>query len=83
MDEPLTTHVFYNYEENRCVLDIRYDPEKAEITITGGRHGFARLAELFAIYAQLDVPQEHHHWWLVKGGPEQLMVVLKDDLRKG
>jgi hypothetical protein len=82
MHEPLTTHVFYKYEEDRCVLDIRYDREKNEVTIKGGRHGFARLAELFAIFAQADVPREHEHWWLVRGELSQLLIVLNDDLRR-
>jgi len=83
VDTPLTTHVFYHYNQDRCVLCLRYDRDKNEVTITGGRHGFARLTELFAIFAQLDVSYEDSNWFDVTGDFHQLIVVLDDDLRKG
>jgi hypothetical protein len=82
MEIPLTTHIFYNYEEHRCVLEIRYDPKTNEIRILGGRHSFARLAELFAIFAQAAISYEDSNWFSVKGDLHQLIVVLKNDLQR-
>jgi hypothetical protein len=82
MHKPVTAHVFYNYDEDRCILHLHYDRQKNEITITGGRHGFARLAELFAIFAQLSVSCEDSNWFSVSGDHHQLIVVLDDELRK-
>jgi hypothetical protein len=83
LSDELTTEVFYKYEDERCVLDIRFDPDKNEMVLRGGRHGLARLAELFAIYALLDEAGEHSHWPKVRPEPTEFIIVLKDDLRSG
>jgi hypothetical protein len=82
MVQALTTEVFYHYDQDRCVLDIRYDPARNEVTITGGRHAFARLTETFAIFAQLDEPYTDNYWSDVRGDFRDFLVVLNDDMRK-
>jgi hypothetical protein len=83
MDEPLTPYVFYYYDQDRCILDLRYDPERNEVTITGGRHGFARLAELFAIFTQLDETYTDSNWNDIKGDFYHFVIMLNDEMRKG
>jgi hypothetical protein len=82
MAQPLTTRVFYHYDQDRCVMDLRYDPARNEVTITGGRHGFACLTELFAISAQIDEPYTDRYWSDVRGDFRDFLVVLNDDIRK-
>jgi hypothetical protein len=82
MAEPLTTQVFYYYDQHRCVLDIRYDPARNEVTITGGRHGYACLTEMFAIMAQLDETYTDSNWNDVRGDFYRFVIWLNDELRK-
>jgi len=58
--------VLYYYNPERAKLEIVYDAQANIVTIRGGKHGFARLAEAFSFYAVADSEADHEHWALVQ-----------------
>lgn len=55
--------IYFAYDEDNALLRVEYDADKNEVTITGGKEGYAGLANLFMIYSKPDCPpHEHDHW---------------------
>jgi hypothetical protein len=55
--------IFFIYDEDNALLRLEYDADKNEMTITGGKNGYARLANEFMIYSEPECPSgEDTHW---------------------
>jgi len=75
----LLNHVSYCYAEEQAVLRVQYDPVANEVIIAGGRHGFAKLAELCAYYAIASSRNDHAHWWDLHLSDTLLTIVVEVD----
>ena len=78
----LKQKAYFLYDENKALLDVRYDAQANEVVIRGGRHGYAHFAELCSIYAELSVEWEDHHWHELRGGEHAFTIILQNGLTK-
>ena len=60
--KPIRHVAYFEYNDDRTALRVEYNPEYNEVVITGGRHGYARLAEMCACFAEFTGGEEHEHW---------------------
>jgi len=74
--------MYFDYEEKRCYLKISYDQKAHVVTIRGGLHAMAYLAELCAYNASSAEENDHDHWHNLMPDSLQLTLTLREQLPK-
>ena len=72
----------FDYEENRCYLEALYDEVEHTVTLRGGLHAMAYLAELCAYNVEMKGDAEHDHWDLVTPGSLAFTLIFRETLPK-
>jgi hypothetical protein len=68
----------YHFDDDLAVLYVSSDEKR--LVLRGGRHAYARLAEILGIFASLVGNEEHDHWSPAQSGCPELVIVLRGEL---